>query len=202
MTFAMPGGWNTQWIAKVLRKRIQVHRARSSADHAGKMAVPLRRTIPATTKRLRLIGRNHNRMSQASTMPNISQSFYEAPRANIKAIRCIARGRGRHRTSGRLKNRIQSQTQQWRSLLPEVQHQGNFCRGWIWWISTKFLFSPFRDALKFAMEEVTTSVLEWHDLIRRAQCGQRPEDGPDIARSTIWRFEPRHKPKTLGLCLI
>ena len=57
---------------------IQVHRARSSADHEGRVAVALRRTVPATTKRLRLTCRNHHRMSQASTVPGISQTLCDA----------------------------------------------------------------------------------------------------------------------------
>ena len=80
VTFAMPGGCGAlSWIAKAFEEEaIQVHRARSSADHEGRVAVPLRRTVPATTKRLRLTGRNHHRMSQASTVPGISQSFCDA----------------------------------------------------------------------------------------------------------------------------
>ena len=46
----------------VEEEAIQVHGARSSVDHEGRVAVPLRQTVPATTKRLRLTCRNHHRM--------------------------------------------------------------------------------------------------------------------------------------------
>ena len=42
------------------------------------MAVPLRRPVPATTKRFRLTCRNQHRMSQASTVPGIPQSLCDA----------------------------------------------------------------------------------------------------------------------------
>ena len=252
----------------VEEEAIQVHRARSSADHEGRVAVPLRRTFPATTKRLRLTGRNHHRMSQTSTVPGVSQSICDAFDLSRKdSDQDIADAQHSQVTSSLVDvdrsfvvHRDNPRFEHWVGGTPS-QHEGDAVhlpvdeedtelldgfeestvgeeevphsipdtavevvvprgpalrealesldlvdtrmfalRGAVMKTVPKFLFGPFRNALKFAMEEATTGVPD-RESVRQARGWKlllliprlllhRPPGGARIPkRKLVERFE-------------